>query len=170
MKWAISWPRGWQGKRCENRGPAPPMGKSSAVKGLARSTVVSPVCRLPARFWKHFPCAQAFTMPLGRAPLESQCSAHGKGRSRARPCGALCQARKQSPCHWGAHGARPAKRLCAQQIAKRLPRHWPARSGLAVRAQCAHHRKANAWQPAWRFPRQAASQWPARPQGNAAFQ
>ena len=120
MKWVISWPRGWREKGCENR-----------------RAFRLPRAEPRASLRSALPGAQAFT------------------------------------CQWGAHGARPAKRLRTQPSAKRLPCHLLLARGasgpplakretasgkatgkpmlrtcqvlrsFAVRAPCAHHRKAN---------------------------
>ena len=145
-----------------------------------------------AKPFAHRACAYAFLealfQVLGQCPTlgartgERERAVPGTGLSQAnavarRLCAALCQ--WQGQC--SSFGARPARLLSAQPMAKRLlairggagawppplkAPHWlglwPVRSSCAVRAPCAHQRKGNASHMAKRFQRRAGHRAGAR--------
>ena len=91
-----------------------------------RSDCLAICCRTvaqAARLWQS-------VKPRAARPLESQCFAHA-GRSAARLFAERLQGAQAFTCQWGAHGARPAKRLRSQPPAKQLPRLWPQGRGAS---------------------------------------
>ena len=163
MKWAISWPRGWRGKGCENRqafrsfavrapcahhrkANAPPMARCFAKKRAATGTGNERKARIAKPFTAEGPALgyerEVRSTPLSRAialppERERPCAKHfpfarrapGRARFAERLAGA-----QAFTCQWGAHGARPAKRLRAQPMAKHFPRF-----GRRAVAQAARH-------------------------------
>ena len=159
MKWAISWPRGWRGKGCENRQAfrlpraslrsACQVRKHFPASGARTGRALQNGCALSHRrsdclaicCW---PVAQAARLwqsvkPRAGRPLESQCSAHA-GRSAVLQCAPRARTT-----------GKPMLRAWLGASQKmRLPSHWPV---LPRVAKMAASQSIASRQPGARVPR-----------------